>query len=206
MSFGLDLIIVSRTDIPPPTGMHLFVPATRIPFSTGRDELEKWIFMYFHISQLSWLPREDYIRLEGCLREGHELSSHETELLVFVTCGEGGGMTGPHKNIPCKSSVSKSGTAKHKNSPYYGRCKNHPREANDPSIWRHKHKTFKTERVGGTIFVSTFVFNKETVCVFSSGVSVSKKYTHLDGESLAELLKGWTERNGKLEKYRLVTK
>lgn len=203
MPFGADLVIVSRTDIAPPTGMHLFVPATRIPFSTGIDELEKWIFLNFHVQQLSWMPREEYLRLEGCLKEGNELSSHSKTLLVFKTCGEGGGLVG---GKPCKSPVSASSTAKHPVSPYYGRCHNHPREKDDPHIWKHKHQTFKTEWTGGMVFVSTFVFNKEAISVFSGGVSMSKKFTHLNGESLENLLKGWVEKNGKLEKYRLVTK
>jgi len=206
MMRGNELIVVSTQDIPKPKGQHLFVPAVRIPFSTGRDELEKWIFIHFNVWLLSWMPREEFLRLEGCLMDDNELSSHSKKLLVFKTCGEGGGMTGSKQNTPCKAAVSRSATAKFEFSPYYGRCKNHPREKDDPSIWKHKRKTFKTKRDGNIVVLSTFVFNKESISVFSGGAVMSRKFTHLNGQPVADLLRGWIEKDGKLEKYRLDTK
>lgn len=203
MMHGNELVVVSTEDIQKPEGQYLFVPAVRIPFSTGRDELEKWIFMHFCVWLLSWMPREEHLRLEGCLKEGNVLSSHSKTLIVFKTCGEGGGLVG---GKPCKSAVSASSTAKYPVSPYYVRCKNHPREKDDPHIWKHKHQTFKTERIGDTVTLSAFVFNKEVISVFSSGVALSRKYTHLNDKPLGDLLSGWIEKDGKLEKYRLDAK
>jgi hypothetical protein len=115
-------------------------------------------------------------------------------------------MTGSKQNTPCKAAVSRSATAKFEFSPYYGRCKNHPREKDDPSIWKHKRKTFKTKRDGNIVVLSTFVFNKESISVFSGGAVMSRKFTHLNGQPVADLLRGWIEKDGKLEKYRLDTK
>jgi hypothetical protein len=54
--------------------------------------------------------------------------------------------------------------------------------------------------------LSTFVFNKESISVFSGGAVMSRKFTHLNGQPVADLLRGWIEKDGKLEKYRLDTK
>lgn len=75
------------------------------------------------------------IRFMGILKPGSVLSYQQEVLRTYKTCGEGGGMT---KKGPCKNKTLSEPIHTIPTHPNYGRCRIHPREVGDLSMYETK--------------------------------------------------------------------
>lgn len=150
--------------------------APRDAFRFAREKLLPWIFQHFSVTKLA-ITKSRELRIHGKVEEWNKLECREKKLRVFETCGEGGGMG---LKGPCGSPVSKSMVHKSHLSPFYGRCKEHPREYGDESIWETSVQTCES--------CVLFIIDGAELHAFKPVTRFVMRCTHMNGEPLSEIL------------------
>lgn len=109
-----------------------------------------WILEHFEVSSMSFSTSR-CCSFAASLKPGVVLSHKREFLSIYQTCGEGGGRT---KSGPCKSKVLSDLIHRNPVHPNYGRCRKHPREPGDLSMYNRSSTNYDPS-LHGNVFSLT---------------------------------------------------